>query len=342
MSGGGAESAANAGGSVEVARVDVGPVDVGPVDVSPVDVSPVDVSPVDVSPVDVAPEDPRLDRFRGIRDRDLRGTHHLHAIESERVVRRFLRAALRRVAQPMPPRLEPHALLVTPDAWERLAPLATEARARFPSFTVFRCADERALTAITGYTMHSGAIALGVRHADGTVAELGEALSRVPFTGRDVLVAFDGVTQTDNVGAIFRNAASFGARGAILSPRASDPFLRKTLRVSMGRALNIPWARAEADDWPGCLARLRAEHGYAIVAAEDTPDATLLAAFRPPAKSVVVFGAEEDGVSRAVLDLADAVVKIPMSDLAGALSDDPPSLNVSVASAVVLHALVAG
>ncbi|MFM1824005.1 MAG: hypothetical protein RI967_2271 [Planctomycetota bacterium] len=258
------------------------------------------------------------------------------------MVRRFLRAALRRVKEPMPPRLEPHALLVTPDAWERLAPLVAEARAEFPAFTVFRCDDERALTAITGYTMHSGAIALGVRHADGTVAELGEALARIPFAGRDVLVAFDGVTQTDNVGAIFRNAASFGARGAILSHRASDPFLRKTLRVSMGRALNIPWARAESDDWPACLARLRDEHGYAIVAAEDTPDATPLASFRPPAKSVVVFGAEEDGVSRAVLEIADRVVKIPMSDLAGALSDDPPSLNVSIASAVVLHALTAG
>jgi tRNA G18 (ribose-2'-O)-methylase SpoU len=54
-------------------------------------------------------------------------------------------------------------------------------------------------------------------------------------------------------------------------------------------------------------------------------------------KSIVVFGAEQDGVSRAVLELADAVVRIPMSDLAGALADDPPSLNVSIASAVILH-----
>jgi tRNA G18 (ribose-2'-O)-methylase SpoU len=296
----------------------------------------------DASVLDVEPGDPRLDRFRGIRDRDLRGTHRLHAIESERVVRRFLHAALRRVHEPMPPRLDPHAVLVTPDAWERLAPLVREARAHFPALAAYRCADEHALTAVTGYTMHSGAIALGTRHADGTVDELAEALARVPFAGRDVLVALDGVTQTDNVGAIFRNAASFGARGAILSHRASDPFLRKTLRVSMGRALNIPWARAASEEWPRCLERLRAEHGRAIVAAEDTPDATLVADFRPPPKSVVVFGAEQDGVSREVLDLADAVVKIPMSDLAGALSDDPPSLNVSVASAVVLHALVAG
>jgi tRNA G18 (ribose-2'-O)-methylase SpoU len=296
--------------------------------------------------IDVAVDDPRLDRFRGVRDRELRGTLGLHAIESERVVRRFLAAALRRRAHPMPPVLEPHALLVTPDACERLADLT----ARFPALAVYRCADERALHAITGYTMHSGAILLGVRHDDGSIADLDAWLRRTPHEPREVLVALDGITQTDNVGAIFRNAASFGARAAILSPRASDPFLRKTLRVSMGRALNIPWCRADAAEWPACLDRLRRDHGYAIIAAEDTPDAVELARFTAapssiPGRMIVVFGAEQDGVSRAVLDLADAVVKIPMlragSALARDLADDPPSLNVSIASAVMLHGLLA-
>ncbi len=286
-------------------------------------------------PIDVDVADPRLDAFRGIRDRELRGTLGLHAIESERVVRRFLTAALRRRVHPMPPVLEPHALLVTPDACERLADIAVH----FPALSVYRCAGEHALHEITGYTMHSGAIALGIRHDDGSVGELAACLMRGEQPKRDVLVAMDGITQTDNVGAIFRNAASFGARGVILSPRASDPFLRKTLRVSMGRAVNVPWARARDGDWPSCLERLRREHGYAIIAGEDTPDAVNLASFTPPAKSIVVFGAEQDGVSRAVLDIADAVVRIPMSDLAGALADDPPSLNVSIASAVILHHL---
>jgi tRNA G18 (ribose-2'-O)-methylase SpoU len=185
----------------------------------------------------------------------------------------------------------------------------------------------------------------GVRHDDGSVAELAACLARMPVAGRDVLVAMDGITQTDNVGAIFRNAASFGARGVILSPRASDPLLRKTLRVSMGRAVNLPWARARNDEWPLCLDTLRREHGYAIIAGEDTPNAVELARFAPPAKSIVVFGAEQDGVSRAVLDMADAVVKIPMlapgTELADALASDPPSLNVSIASAVILHHLMA-
>ena len=288
-----------------------------------------------MQPIDVAVADPRLDAFRGIRDRELRGTLGLHAIESERVVRRFLTAALRRRTHPIPPMLEPHALLVTPDACERL----TDITAHFPALPVYRCAGEQALHEITGYTMHSGAIALGVRHDDGSIGELAACLAHGVRPSREVLVAMDGITQTDNVGAIFRNAASFGARGVILSPRASDPFLRKTLRVSMGRAVNLPWARARNDEWPSCLEQLRREHGYAIIAGEDTPDAVNLASFTPPAKSIVVFGAEQDGVSRAVLDIADAVVRIPMSDLAGALAGDPPSLNVSIASAVILHHL---
>jgi len=291
--------------------------------------------------VEVDVQDPRLDAFRGIRDRELRGTLGLHAIESERVVRRFLTAAARRRTHPMPPMLEPHALLVTPDALERLGDILAE----FPALSVYRCAGEQALNDITGYTMHSGAVALGVRHDDGSVSELAACLTRMPVAGRDVLVAMDGITQTDNVGAIFRNAASFGARGVILSPRASDPFLRKTLRVSMGRAVNLPWARARNDEWPQCLDTLRREHGYAIIAGEDTPNAVELARFAPPGKSIVVFGAEQDGVSRAVLDMADAVVKIPMlapgTELAEALASDPPSLNVSIASAVILHHLMA-
>jgi len=309
---------------------------------------------------DVATDDPRLDPFRGVRDRELRGTLGLHAIESERVVRRFLTAALRRRAHPAPPRLEPLALLVTPDAAERLADIT----AHFPALAVYRCADEKALHEITGYTMHSGAIALGLRHEDGTVGELLSWLAREqphaareqphaareqqhaareqPHAARDVVVALDGITQTDNIGAIFRNAASFGARGVLLSPRASDPFLRKTLRVSMGRAVALPWARADDGEWPSALERLRLEQSYVIVAAEDTPDAVELAGFRPPARAVVVFGAEQDGVSRAVLDLADTVVRIPMRGAASlVLEGDPPSLNVSIASAVVLHHLLA-
>lgn len=129
-----------------------------------------------------------------------------------------------------------------------------------------------------------------------------------PF-GRTVLVGLDGVTQTDNVGSIFRNAASFGVAGVALSDRASDPFLRKALRVSMGRAFAVPWGRAAFGEWPGSLLKLKAT-GYTIVAAEDTPDAVPLFLFSAPPKCVVIFGNEQDGVSSTILSIADVVVKV--------------------------------
>ncbi len=303
--------------------------------------------------IEVEVNDARLDAFRGIRDRELRGIHGLHAVESERVVRRYLCAALARRTHPIPPELEPHALLVTLDAAQRLADIL----AQFPALPVFCGANEAALTAITGYTMHSGAVALGVRHTDATVSLLAAVLARETDVNRsndgacvkrDILVALDGVTQTDNVGAIFRISASFGARGVILSPAASDPFLRKSLRVSMGRALNLPWAHAREVEWPACLEMLRRDHGYTIIAVEDTAEAVALAQWDAPTKTILVLGAEQNGVSRAVLDIADRVVKIPMHNLARAtdhfdahdLASDATSLNVAVAGAIVLHHLV--
>jgi tRNA G18 (ribose-2'-O)-methylase SpoU len=144
---------------------------------------------------------------------------------------------------------------------------------------------------------------------------------------------------TDNIGAIFRNAASFGAAGVLLSPHSSDPLLRKTVRVAMGRVFDVPWARST--NWPDDLRALRELHGFRIVAAEDTPNAVDVADLARAERTVVVFGAEAAGVSHAVLDMADAVARIPMSTLGGALRDDPPSLNVAVASAVMLDRLCA-
>ena len=86
--------------------------------------------------------------------------------------------------------LEPHALLVTPDSFGRLADIT----AHFPALRIYRGTGEKALHEITGYKMHSGA--------------------RGALPARDVLVAMDGITQTDNVGAIFRNAASTAPRSS--------------------------------------------------------------------------------------------------------------------------------
>jgi len=271
------------------------------------------------------PDDPRLAPYRGVRDADLRGRDGLHCVETARVVRRFLAACARRRLHPCPPPLQPYSVLCDERTLPSLAPLLDA----LPGTPVHVAPDAGTVTQVSGYDLHSGALALGVRCDDPDAAAL------AGLTG--VIAACDGIVHTDNVGAIFRNAASFGAAGVLLSPHSSDPLLRKTIRVAMGRTFAVPWARSRS--WPGDLATLRERHGFRIVAAEDAPSAVDVSQVPPAERTVVVFGAEGAGVSREVLALADCVARIPMSTLDGALADDPPSLNVAVASAVMLHRL---
>ena len=155
--------------------------------------------------------------------------------------------------------------------------------------------------------------------------------------------AFDSTTRGDALfapdDAVDVRVFDADSAGVLLSPGTSDPLLRKTVRVSMGRVFDVPWARATS--WPGDLAALRELHGFRIVAAEDLPGAMDVADLPRRDRTVVVFGAEGAGVSREVLAMADAVARIPMSSRGGALADDPPSLNAAVASAVMLDRLCA-
>jgi tRNA G18 (ribose-2'-O)-methylase SpoU len=63
-----------------------------------------------------------------------------------------------------------------------------------------------------------------------------------------MLVVLEAVTNADNVGGVFRNAAAFRAGGVLLSPTCCDPLYRKAIRTSMGATLRVPFARAGADE----------------------------------------------------------------------------------------------
>ncbi len=283
------------------------------------------------------PSDPRLDPYRSVRDADLRGRDGLCCVETARVVRRFLAACARaRAAGPAAwdaLACVPRSILCDRRTLPRLEPAidalcgsaACDAHA---PLDVLVADDADDVTAISGYELHSGALAIGERRTEpgpGTLAALGGTVA-----------ACDGIVHTDNVGAIFRNAASFGIAGVLLSPGSSDPLLRKTVRVAMGRVFDVPWARAA--DWPGALWDLQ-RAGWRIVAAEDAPGARPVAEVPPRDRTVIVFGAEAAGVRTEILERADAVARIPMSMRGGALADDPPSLNVAVASAIMMDRL---
>ena len=149
--------------------------------------------------------------------------------------------------------------------------------------------------------------------------------------GPRTLLALEGVTDPDNVGAIFRNAAAFGVAGVLLSSHCADPLYRKAIRVSMGATLSLPFA--QVPDWAVTLAALR-HAGYRLVAlcpgadAEDIVEVAGRAPRRP--RLALLLGAEGEGLSEATRAAADVEVRIPMA--AGV-----DSLNVAAACGIALH-----
>jgi tRNA G18 (ribose-2'-O)-methylase SpoU len=135
-----------------------------------------------------------------------------------------------------------------------------------------------------------------------------------------------------NVGAVFRNAAALGFDGVVVSPGCADPLYRRSIKVSMGAVLTLPWTRAPY--WPQALDELAAL-GWQLLATSPDPAGTDLRALRPADRVAVVLGTEGDGLTEAALARCSERVRIPMAP-------GVDSLNVAAASAVVLYAVGPG
>lgn len=179
------------------------------------------------------------------------------------------------------------------------------------------------LQSLTGFDLHRGALAAMHRPELAPVSELLRDARRV--------VVLEDIVDHTNVGAIFRSVAGLGADAVLVTPRCADPLYRRSVRVSMGTVLQVPWTRLA--DWPLGAAQLR-EAGFHIAALALAETAVSLDEFAadPPERVAIVLGAEGDGLSRAALAAADTVVTIPMMH-------GVDSLNVASASAVALYAL---
>ena len=269
--------------------------------------------PIDRIPV-ASVDDPRLDDFRIVSDPALMRGRGLFVAEGRLAVERLLAS-----------RFRVRSLLVIDTALDGLAPaLAAGGDERRPDVYV---ADSAQLRLVTGFRFHRGCLALGERpRAETQDAELPRAAPGRP------LVALEGVSDPDNVGSIFRNAAAFGAAGVVLSPTCADPLYRKAIRTSMGTTLQLPFR--VAGEWPAVLARVRAA-GARVIALTPLEPATEIEAFvrrvRGAATGLaLLFGNEGDGVSRTALDLCDERVRI---DIEPAVD----SLNVAHAAAIALQ-----
>ncbi|MFT3683953.1 MAG: RNA methyltransferase [Phycisphaerales bacterium] len=198
-----------------------------------------------------------------------------------------------------------------------------------PSVPIYTLPHEQ-MEKVIGFTIHRGLLAIGARRRPLTTAEL---LTQAR-TRRGPLVILEDLSNHDNIGGIFRNAAALGASGVLLSPRCADPLYRKSLRVSVGLALRIPWAVAA--EWP---AEIDAVHqaGFETLALTPSGDRSLaefgFASSGSERALALLVGAEGPGLTPHTMSLARHKVAIPMS-----VGVD--SLNAATASAVALYELV--
>jgi len=184
---------------------------------------------------------------------------------------------------------------------------------------VVRPEDE--VAAVAGFAFHRGVLASADRPPPADPAAL--------VAGARLVAVTEGLSDHENVGGLFRNAAAFGVDAVLLDPTTADPLYRRSVRVSLGHVLRVPWARVPA--LPGGLDVVRAA-GLEVVALTPAATAEPLAALVPGPPRALVLGAEGPGLTAATLAAADRRVRIPL-----AVGVD--SLNVATAAAVAFHAL---
>jgi len=252
--------------------------------------------------------DPRVAPFRDVPDGERLRSQGLFVAEGRLIVARILEDVRYRL----------RAVLMNDASYREL----TTASDRLSGVPIF-VADRHTILELTGHDLHRGCLALVERPpATPAAVVLGSA---------ETVVILEGVTNADNVGGVFRNAAAFGA-SVLLSPTCCDPFYRKAIRTSMGAVLRVPFARL--DEWPSVLAEVRAA-GFTMAALTPREPAETLGLFseRPRAGPLAwLVGTEGAGLSDAVEAAADYRVRIPISRAVD-------SLNIAVAVGIALHAI---
>lgn len=192
-----------------------------------------------------------------------------------------------------------------------------------PDATPVYAAGQAAMDTVVGFPIHRGILAL-VRRPEREAAALVAGLP-----GKALVVGLVGIANHDNMGGVFRNAAAFGADAVLLDDTCCDPLYRKAIRVSVGAALSVPFARAGS---AAMMADLLAGAGFETVALSPRGE-TELEDFAPAPRTAALFGAEGPGLPDAVMARARTV----RIDMAGGFD----SLNVATTSGIVLHNLSA-
>lgn len=255
------------------------------------------------------PADPRIDDYRDLTTADRRpdrpGGRGLVIAEGVVVVRRL-------IDSPYPVR----SVLGVPRRLEELAPDLDGLDV--PAYAT----DADVMATAVGFHLNRGVLA---------VADRAAPVDPVLLASRArCLAVLEGVNDHENLGSIFRNAAALGVDGVLLGPRCADPLYRRSVRVSMGHVLRVPFG-VLPDPWPESLQVLRAAGLRTVALTPAAGSVPLATAGLAGERVAFLLGAEGPGLTDTALAAADLRVRIPMA--AGV-----DSLNVATAAAVAFHA----
>lgn len=180
--------------------------------------------------------------------------------------------------------------------------------------------DRELLATLTGYKLTRGILCAMARPALPKVEELIIQARRI--------AVLEGITDSTNVGAIFRSAAALNIDAVFVTPSCCDPLCRRAVRVSMGTVFQVPWTQMGSD--VSVLNRL----GFKTAAMALRPSAVSINDEKLAAEGrlALIFGTEGYGLSPATIDACDYTVKIPMAH-------QVDSLNVAAASAIAFWQL---
>lgn len=254
-------------------------------------------------------DDPRLGDYAALTDAALRKRYeHQHGVliaEGPNPVRALLDSpyALRSV-------------LVTEERFVAVADVVD--RAGVPVYVVPRPVLEE----LVRFRLHQGVLACGQRRPPAAPED-------VVAGARSVLV-LEGLNDHENLGALFRTARGLGIDGVLLAPGCADPLYRRSVRVSMGHVLHVPFARV-----PTTAAALELLHRYGFTTIALTPDPAVpaLGSLPPLGERVaLLLGAEGPGLTAAALAGSTVTTRI-------AMAPGVDSLNVAAAGAIACFAL---
>lgn len=189
-------------------------------------------------------------------------------------------------------------------------------------------AERDVLTRLTGFELTRGALCAMKRPTLPTVEELIRDARRV--------AVLEGVTDSTNIGALFRSAAALSMDAVLVTPTSCDPLCRRAIRVSMGTVFQVPWTviGETMADWPHPGVDILHDFGFKTVAMALSDDSVSIddEVLMNEERLAIILGTEGDGLSRYTIADCDYVAKIPMSH-------GVDSLNVAAAGAVAFWQL---